>query len=316
MPEVAPTGEDRAKFSGRGPPAGTTGPACGTSFPTGHELSNSSSPAADDRHERCATTIAIAGGKGGVGKTNVAVNLALCLAARGWRVTLLDLDMGMADADLLLGVHASYNLAHVLSGLRKLDEVSIRLPGGLRFISGTSGIERLANLSEFERRRLVQQLHPLQADNDFLVLDCGAGISRNVTTFALAAGAVILVTTPEPTSLTDTYATLKVLIRAGCAGRVYVLVNMAGDRAEARRVFQRIAEVSKKFLKYPIADCGYMLHDDHVELAVRGRSPFVVRFPQCNAASCLTAIASRLDRDRNGESSSGGFFQRVVGLFV
>ncbi len=262
------------------------------------------------------TTIAIAGGKGGVGKTNVAVNLALCLAARGARVTLLDLDMGMADADLLLGVHTPYNLAHVLSGLRELQEVCVRLPGDLRFVSGTSGVERLANLSEFERCRLVRQLRGLEAINDFLILDCGAGISRNVVTFALAAGTVILVTTPEPTALTDTYATLKVLVRQHYGGSIQVLVNMVGDRAEARRIYQRIAEVSAKFLKYSIAECGYMLHDNHVELAVRGRSPFMLRFPKCAASSCLMAVASRLDVNRGRESASGGLFERVVGLFV
>ena len=310
MPEVAPTGEDQTSRSGTGSCADATG------FPAGHDLIRSPPSTPGGRRQGRATTIAIAGGKGGVGKTNVAVNLALCLVARGWRVTLLDLDVGMADTDLLLGVHAPYNLAHVLSGLRKLDEISVRLPGGLRFISGTSGIERLANPSEFERRRLVQQLHSLEADNDFLVLDCGAGISRNVTTFAHAAGAVILVTTPEPTSLTDTYATLKVLVRGRCTGRIHVLVNMAGDSAEARRVFQRIEEVSQKFLKYPIADCGYMLHDDRVELAVRNRCPFVLRFPKCAATACLVAVASRLDRDQYRESGSGGLLRRAVGLFA
>ena len=310
MPEVAPTGEDQTRRGGTGSPADATG------FPAGRGLIRSPPSTPGGRRQGRATTIAIAGGKGGVGKTNVAVNLALCLVARGWRVTLLDVDVGMADTDLLLGVHAPYNLAYVLSGLRKLDEISVRLPGGLRFISGTSGIERLANPSEFERRRLVRQLHSLEADNDFLVLDCGAGISRNVTTFAHAAGAVILVTTPEPTSLTDTYATLKVLVRGRCSGRIHVLVNMAGDSAEARRVFQRIKEVSQKFLKYPIADCGYMLHDDHVELAVRNRCPFVLRFPKCAATSCLVAVASRLDRDQYRESGSGGLLRCAVGLFA
>jgi len=263
-----------------------------------------------------ATTIAVAGGKGGVGKTNVAVNLGLCLAANGRRVTLLDLDMGMADADLLLGVHAPYNLAHVLSGLRELEEVCIRLPGGLRFVPGVSGADRLANLSEFEGRRLVRQMRGLEHDNDFVVLDCGAGISRNVLMFALAAGTVVLVTTPEPAAITDTYAMIKVLVRRHYSGPIRLLVNMAGDRAEARRAYQRIAEVSAKFLKYPIADCGYMLHDSHVELAVRKRCPFVLRFPKCAASSCLTAVASRLDQARSRPSGSGAFLQRVVGLFV
>lgn len=278
-----------------------------------------SSPRRRGHDRRChlsATTLAVAGGKGGVGKTNVAINLGFALADRGARVTLIDLDMGLADADLLLGAGAPYNLAHVLSGLRELEEVSTRLSGGMRFVSGISGVERMANLSEFEHCRLVRQLQRLEMENDYLVLDCGAGISCNVVSFALVAGTVILVTTPEPTAITDTYAMIKVLVRERYTGSIQLLVNMASDRAEARRVYQRIAEVSEKFLKYPIADCGYMLHDNNVEVAVRERCPFVVRFPKCVASSCLAAVAARLDADRNRESGSGGFFERFVGLFV
>ena len=299
MPELASSREDQARGLRR--------------------LVRAFSSALDRTPARCkagATTIAVAGGKGGVGKTNVAVNLGLCLATRGHRVTLLDLDMGMADADVMLGVQAPYNLAHVLSGLRSLEEVCVRLPGGLRFVAGTCGVERLANLSEFECRRLVRQMRRVEPDNDFLVLDCGAGISRSVRMFALAAGTIVLVTTPEPAALTDTYATIKVLVRERRAGRIHLLVNMANDHTEARRAYQRIAEVSTKFLKYPIADCGYMLHDNHVELAVRNRSPFVLQFPKCTASSCLMAVASLLDQAPSRDSGSGAILQRAVGLFV
>lgn len=263
-----------------------------------------------------ATTLAIAGGKGGVGKTNVAVNLALCLAARGRRVTLVDLDLGMANADVLLGIQTPYNLAHVLSGLRALDEVCVRLPGNLRFVSGTSGIGRLANLSEFERQRLVQQLRQLETGSDYLVLDCGAGVSRNVLTFVLAAGAAVLVTTPEPSAITDTYATIKVLVRERFAGPLHVLVNRARDRVEAEQTYRRICGVATKFLRYPLADCGYVLHDEQVEAAVRQRCPFVLRFPNSAASACLMAVASRIDATRTREPNSAGWVQRVVGLFV
>ena len=263
-----------------------------------------------------ATTIAVTSGKGGVGKTNVAVNLSLCLAARGLRVTLIDVDMGLANADVVLGVSPTYNLSHVLSGLRPLDQVCVRLPGDVSFISGASGVDSLANLSEFERHRLVQQLQGLELENDFILLDCGAGISRNVLTFALAANTVIVVTTPEPTAITDAYAVIKLLSRDRHPGAVYLLVNMVRDRDEAKSVFRRIADVAAKFLKYPIADGGYILQDMHVESAVRHRSPFVLQFPRCPAAACLMAVASKFHDGRRSQGGSSGFFRRVVGLFA
>ena len=269
------------------------------------------------RHQRSsATTIAVTSGKGGVGKSNVAVNLSLCLAARGLRVILIDVDMGLANVDLLMNVRPRYTLSHVLSGLRTVEEVCMEGPGGIRFIPGASGLHELADLTEFERQNLIRQLQKLEKSTDIIVLDCGAGVSRNVLSFALFADQVLVVTTPEPTALTDAYATIKALHREGCTARICSFVNMAHSRVAAVAAAERLADVAERFLKYTVADCGYMLHDTAVELAVQARCPFVVRYPGSNASACIAATAREMSRTLTGRQHRGGFFSRVAGLFV
>ncbi len=268
------------------------------------------------RRARTAMTVAVTSGKGGVGKSNVAVNLSICLAARGLRVTLVDVDLGLANADLLMNIQPRYTLSHVLSGVCTIDAVCVEGLGGIRFIPGASGLEDLANLSDFERRNLIVQLQNLENDTDIVVLDCGAGISRNVTTFALAADRVTVVTTPEPTAITDAYVTIKSLRHEKCNAGVGLFVNMANSRMDAAATYQRLAGVARKFLDFSIADDGYMLQDTAVELAVQERCPFVIRYPSSNASACIAAMACRMARVSAGRQHRGGFFKRVVGLFV
>ncbi|MFQ5414073.1 MAG: MinD/ParA family protein [Phycisphaerae bacterium] len=263
-----------------------------------------------------AHTIAVASGKGGVGKTNLAVNLSICLAARGLRVTLVDADMGLANADLLMNLRPRYTIAHVVSGLRTVDEIRAEGPAGIGFVPGASGIDQLANLTEFERQSLITQLQKLEASTDIVVLDCGAGISRSVVSFAVSADRLVVVTTCEPTALTDAYAMIKTAHRERYAGVVSLFVNMADSRADARTAHRRVAGVARKFLNYSVADAGYMLHDTAVELAVQQRVPVVVRYPRSNASACIAATATRLARSLTGQPGRGGFFERVVGLFV
>lgn len=265
---------------------------------------------------RCARTIAITSGKGGVGKSNLAVNLSICLVARGLRVTLVDVDLGLANADLLMNVQPKFTLAHVLSGVRNLAEVTVNAPGGVQFIPGASGLNELANLSEFDRQHLISQLQTLETSTDMVVFDCGAGISRNVLSFALAADEVLVVTTPQPPAITDAYATIKSLDREKFSGKTSLFVNMVENRAEASATFDRIAGVAKKFLNYSVASGGYMLHDRAVELAVRQREPFVLKYPACKASSSLAAAANDLARSSSLAYSGGGFFRKVVGLFA
>jgi flagellar biosynthesis protein FlhG len=268
--------------------------------------------AADDAARR----IAIVSGKGGVGKSSIAVNLAACLAGRGIRVMLIDADIGLANDDVLLGLSCPQTLGHVLDGSRRLDEVVQSAPGGFGFVAGPSSGSRWSDVSAFECQRLVDEFTRLEQDTDIVLLDCGAGINQAVLTFALACDTVLVVTTPEPTAMADGYAMIKTLAREGYNGRVSLLVNMATSRAEARAIVRRIAEVAKNFLKYPVADGGYLLQDNHVERAVLERCPFVLQYPRCPATACLGAVAVRMARRVVPTAVAGGYLRGVVGSFL
>jgi flagellar biosynthesis protein FlhG len=242
--------------------------------------------------------------------------LALAVSDYGVRPALVDLDMGLANADLLLGLQPRFNLSHAVSGLRTLEEISMLGPKNLLFVPGTSGMHDLANLTEFERQNLIVQLQKLDRSADIMFFDCGAGISRNVVAFAHAADETIIVTTPEPTALTDAYAVIKVLRRDDHHMKIGLLINMARSRDEAKRTFLRVASVAQRFLKYSVAEVGFILHDTVVEAAVRERRPFIIGYPNSNASACVQAIASELARTRNGHERGGGFLKRIVGLFV
>lgn len=259
--------------------------------------------------------IAVTSGKGGVGKTNVAVNTAICLAACGHRVVLIDADLGLANADVLLDVKANYNLGHVISGTKSIEEVLIEAPGGIKLILGTSGVSRLANLSEFERHNLVQSMLHLESLADLVVLDCAAGISRNVMTFAAAADHVLVVTSPEPTALTDAYATIKVLSRERTAATLNTVVNFAASSNEARCSAARLSEVARRFLRRDVGYAGYVLRDDHVPMAVRHRVPVILKYPRSPASSCLAAVANRLARETLSTGTQETFFRRVASFF-
>ncbi|MCB9851303.1 MAG: AAA family ATPase [Phycisphaerales bacterium] len=259
-------------------------------------------------------TVAVTSGKGGVGKTNIAVNLSLCLQARGLATSLVDLDMGLANADLILGANPDCDLYDVLHRRRDLDDAIKQTESGVHFATATVGAGSRNPLNDIERARMVDLARRMPGD--VCVLDCAAGIDSNVTAFARSADVVLVVTTPEPTALTDAYATVKTLFLEGYGGSVRVLVNMVETRTEAREAFERLQQTCEKFLKFPIADAGYVLHDTHVELAVRQRSPVVMRYPRCSASICVTAIAARLVGGRSVARRAPDLLRRVVGMFV
>lgn len=286
-----------------------------------HELTGQTDQASRLRRlvrgqQTAATTLAVLSGKGGVGKSNVAVNLAVSLAARNVRVTLVDLDLGLANADLLMNVTPRHTIAHLLTGTHQIEDICIEGPCGVRFVPGASGLAELADLSEFERERLLAQLQKLEINTDIVVLDCAAGLSKNVLAFGLAADRVLVVTTPEPPALTDAYATIKMLCRAAYGGGVSLFVNRTECRSDARATYDRLAGVARKFLNYSVAYGGYMVHDTAVELAVQARCPFVMHNPGSNASACMAAVASEMARSCSGSVGAGGFFRRVAGLFV
>ena len=257
-----------------------------------------------------ATVIAVTSGKGGVGKSNIAINLAIRLAAGGKRVVLLDADLGLANADVLCNIDLPWNLSHVISRKKRVSEVIVEAPGGFGMIGGASGLARMADLTDEDRTRVLDAMTELESQADILLIDTGAGINPNVLCFTRAADQVLVVTTPEPTAITDAYAAIKVISRDGDPHRrVSLLVNQAHGSDEARLVYERISKVSQQFLGVTLVDAGYVLHDENVPLAVRRRSPFVLSAPRCPATACVTQLAHRLEQEMGAPSPErGGFF--------
>jgi len=255
--------------------------------------------------------LAVASGKGGVGKTNVAVNLGAVLAGRGHRVTLVDTDIGLANADVLVGVQPPHHLGHVLTRQRSLGQVAVPTPSGMRLVAGATAGSRMADAWRSGGGAALGQIR--RADCDFVILDCGAGLGHVVLDCAKCADHVMIVTTPEPPALADAYAAVKTLLAEGYASRISILLNMVDSRADAKAAVQRFNKVAAKFLKITVADAGYILHDTHVELAVRKRSPFVLCYPKCSASACVTAVSHRLFKPAQRRPAGRGLLRRALG---
>jgi flagellar biosynthesis protein FlhG len=261
-----------------------------------------------------ASVIAITSGKGGVGKSNIAVNLSIKLASAGKNVVLLDADLGLANADVLCSIDLPYNLSHVIARKKELHEVMVTAPGGFKLIGGASGLARMADLTDFDRRRIVEALAALEHSADTIIIDTGAGISPNVLSFTRTADHVLVVTTPEPTAITDAYAVIKVISKDGLDRRISLLVNQVRNATEAKQVHDRVAKVAKNFLGVNVLEAGHMVADDHVRRAVLQRMPFLLCSPKCGASFCITQLAMRFEQGIS-PAADGGFFNRMSKWF-
>lgn len=259
--------------------------------------------------------ITIASGKGGVGKTNLALNVGIHLARRGVRTILVDADFGLANTDVLLNVTPLGDIADLIDSRRPIEELLVRGPEGLQVLCGVSGPLLGGAGRTFDPLRCVQALERLERMCDVLLIDCGAGVSRLVAAMALAGDRLVLCTTPEPTALTDAYATLKLLVREGFTGPVGVAVNMA-RRREAAAAFHRLQRASKQFLGLNVHWLGYVPRDRRVADAVRSRAPVVVRYPRCAASTCLEYVSLALMPPGRQQTLAGGMWSRVASLFL
>jgi flagellar biosynthesis protein FlhG len=267
------------------------------------------------RERRRATVVAVTSGKGGVGKSNIAVNLAIQLASAGKHVVLLDADLGLANADVLCNIALTSNLSHVIARKKELADVMVQAPGGFALIGGASGLARMADLSDHDRQRLITAMGELEERADIILIDTGAGISPNVLSFTRAADEVLVVTTPEPTAITDAYAVVKVISREQSQRRISLLVNQVRSPAEAAVVHERIAQVARQFLSVSVFDAGYVVADEHVPAAVRRRVPFVIDSPKAPASQCIARLAIRLQQGVAANTNNGGFFNRMSKWF-
>jgi flagellar biosynthesis protein FlhG len=235
--------------------------------------------------------IAVTGGKGGVGKTNVAVNLAACLAEAGKQVVLLDGDLGLANVDVLLGLSPRYTLAHVLSGERTLDEILVTAPQGFRVVPAASGAADLANLDARTHLALVQAFSALPIPVDVLIVDTAAGLGHGVTQFSQAAQQVVITVCDEPASLTDAYALVKVLSRHHGISRFRVLANMVRSAGAGRELFLRLERVTTRFLDVVLDFAGEIPEDEYLRRAVRAQRTVTAAYPASASAQAFRRFA-------------------------
>ncbi|BAL82267.1 putative flagellar biosynthesis protein FlhG [Selenomonas ruminantium subsp. lactilytica TAM6421] len=238
--------------------------------------------------------IAITSGKGGVGKTNIAVNLAIALGQAGQRVLVIDADLGMANVDVVLGSMSKKHLLNLLERDTELKDVMMHGPYGVTYISGGSGIEKAADFTYEERQRLMQKLTACGQMADIILIDTGAGLGKNVMDFILAADEVLLVTTPEPTALTDAYAVLKAYSMYAAHKNIKLLVNRVYDEAESREVVIKLQHTSKRFLNMDIDCLGYVFEDSAVMKAVRQQQPFLAAQPHSVASRCIQGLVNSI----------------------
>lgn len=237
--------------------------------------------------------IAVTSGKGGVGKTNISVNLALQLARRGHRTCLFDADMGLANVNILLGLYPEVNLADVILGQKTIADILIRNYQGIDIVPGSTGISQLTTLGPEQIHRTISGFSDLDA-YDFILFDTSAGAGADVTAFCRAASEILLIITPEPTSLTDAYSLLKILSAQGCNKPVQVVVNQARHLQHARIPYLGLSRTVARHLSIKISAIGFIAQDSHVTEAVKLQKPFLSLYPKSIASACIGKIADRL----------------------
>ncbi|WNO07894.1 MinD/ParA family protein [Teredinibacter sp. KSP-S5-2] len=240
--------------------------------------------------------IAVTGGKGGVGKTNISVNLSIALAEMQRRVVLLDADLGLANVDVLLGLNAQYTLAHVLEGTKSLREILVQGPGGIRVVPASSGVQQMAALSPQEHAGLIHAFGELSEQMDVLVVDTAAGISDTVVSFVRASQEVVVVVCDEPSSITDAYALIKLLNKEHGLYRFRVVANMTRTSQEGMNLFNKLNTVCDRFLDASLHYIGAVPFDENVRKAVQKRKALLEYAPRAKAASAIRVIAQKIDQ--------------------
>lgn len=259
--------------------------------------------------------IAVTGGKGGVGKSNVSVNLSIALSQLGHRVMLLDADLGLANVDIMLGLKTKYNLANVLDGECELKDIVVQGPHGLQIVPASSGTKSMAELSSIQHAGIIQAFSDIGHDIDYLIIDTAAGITDMVVNFVQAAQDVLAVVCDEPTSITDVYALMKVLNKEHNIVRFHVLANMVKTSQEGRELFATLSSVCNRFLDVTLNYLGSVPFDDNVRKAVKKQKPLVDAFPRSPASIAIKSLSKKVQqwpvpRDASGQIEF--FMERLV----
>jgi flagellar biosynthesis protein FlhG len=259
--------------------------------------------------------ITVCSGKGGVGKTNVSVNLAMAIAETNKKVMLMDADLGLANVDILLGLKPIYNLSHVINGERTLEEVLVKGPAGIKIVPAASGIKMMAELTAVQHAGVIRAFSELSDDIDVLIVDTAAGIADSVISFAKAAHEVVVVVCDEPASLTDAYALIKVLNRDNGVQKFRILTNMTHSAQEARELFQKLVTVTDRYLDATLINMGNIPYDDYLRKAIKRQRPVVDAYPRSRSAMAFKNLAQKADKWPRPDMATGQlefFVERLI----
>lgn len=244
-------------------------------------------------------TIAIASGKGGVGKTNITVNLAIGLSRFNKKVLVLDADLGLSNIDVILNLATKYNIRHLLNGEKKMQDLIVEGPHGIKVLPASSGIQELTSLNEFQKLRLIEELDKYEEHVDYLLIDTSSGISENVSFFCTAAQEIIVVTSAEPTAMTDAYALIKVLFTKYQEKNFRILVNNVKSSGEATEVYKRLTSAADRFLSISLDYIGFVPHDRNLPEAVKQQKALIDIYPASEASVSLMEIAGKISKESN-----------------
>ncbi len=259
--------------------------------------------------------IAVSSGKGGVGKTNVSINLAMAIADRGKQVLVMDADLGLANVDIMLGLKPQYNLFHVLKGERTLEEVIVDGPNGVKIIPAASGIKQMSELTPMENAGLIRAFSEISNDVDVLIIDTAAGIHDSVIAFAKASQEVVVVVCDEPASLTDAYALIKVLNSDYNVQKFRILSNMTHSAQEARELYNKLVAVTDRYLDATLINMGTVPYDDYLRKAIKKQKPVVDAYPRSRSAMAFKNLAQKADKWPRPDAAAGHlefFVERLI----
>jgi flagellar biosynthesis protein FlhG len=266
-------------------------------------------------NSRPVQVIAVTSGKGGVGKTNVSVNLAAALAQTSRQVMLMDADLGLANVDVMLGVHPKYNLSHVINGDKTLEDIIVQGPFGMNIIPAASGIQQMAELSKAQHAGLIRGFSSLGHSLDYLLVDTAAGISDGVISFTKAARQVVVVVCDEPSSITDAYAMIKVLSRDHGVSKFHILANMIRSPQEGQSLFAKLTKVTSHYLDVTLELLGGIPFDENLRRAVKTQKCVVEAFPMSPAAKMFRYLADKMNKwpaPRQAEGHLEFFVERLI----
>lgn len=263
-----------------------------------------------------AKIITITSGKGGVGKSNFVVNLAISLQKQGQKVMIFDADIGMGNDDVLMGIYPRYNVLDLIKGNMSIENVLVNGPEGVMLLPGGSGLNNIEDISQYDREKFLKKIEDIEGF-DYIFIDTGAGISRSVLAFISCSDNVIIVTTPEPTSLTDAYSLLKAVKHFKIKKEINIVVNRTLDKYEGEETFFKFQNAVDRFLKSEVKYLGCIDDDRKLVMAVREQKPVVISYPNSNAAKCIKDISKKIldSKDEKKGSGAEGLFKRLFNIF-